>query len=429
MSRETRSVPIGLIFAFFLASCALAQPGAAPTPVIVAPIEQRDLPASISLVGTVLPLRSAVIASEVSGLVVGMEAIEGRSVRAGDMLVQLDPAVLTLRLDEARARLDELSASLEMLENGTRAEELDRLAAAVAEAEAIAERWRFETERLANLPQQALAPKERHDAAMELVAAQRRLAQDQARLTQAKNGARREELAIARATVAAQKAVVGRLARDLELTHVRAPFDGLVLMRRTELGQWIEPGGPVCELVAVDVVKIRVDVPEFAVRFSGPGQPATIEIEALGETFTAEIARVIPQANPAARTFPVEIDLPNPQRRLLPGMFVRAQVPRGPSGPRLLAPRDAIVLQGLNKQVWVVRSVGDGPPMAMPVPVTTGLQAGTLVEVIGEGLQAGDQVVVRANERLFMPGPVAPTPMSGAAPESGAMTGRPPETR
>jgi multidrug efflux pump subunit AcrA (membrane-fusion protein) len=162
-------------------------------------------------------------------------------------------------------------------------------------------------------------------------------------------------------------------------------------------------------------------VPERDIVFARTGEPASVEIEALGETRLGAITRVIPLAAEAARTFPVEIDLPNTDHRLLPGMFVWAHVPAGPRGKRLLVSKDAIVAQGPSKTVFVVRPSPDPKQpgeVAMPVSVTTGLELPGEVEINAPGLMAGDRVVTRANERLHGPTPVIPMPAGKEAPGS-----------
>jgi len=435
-------IAIGLtLLAFVPGAPAEAQTGQA-MPVGVAPVVERDVPASIRLVGNVLAERRAVVAAEVSGLVVGLPAVEGQFVRSGEVLCELDPEPARLRLAEARARLGSLRAQLEELENGTRKETIEELAARVEEAQAILEKWEFERQRVAELfRNNQSSAKEKHDTEMEYLAARQRLTQAKAAYAVAVNGPRPEEIARARYNLAAQEAVVRQLERDLEKTKVRAPFDGFVVAKRTEVGQWVAAGGPVCELVAIDTVRVRADVPESAILFARRGAAATIEVEALRQTRAATITRVIPQATPAARTFPVEIDLPNDEHTLLPGMFVWAYVPAGPSGKRLMVPKDAIVARGASKQVFVVRSgpaPGGGPPgseatgsgpethLALPVPVTTGLELAGEIEIRASGIRAGDLVVVRANERLFGPTPVIPMPMqpptegAGAGPDNPA---------
>src|SRR5690606_33002942 len=122
---------------------------------------------------------------------------------------------------------------------------------------------------------------------------------------------RKEEIERARFDVATRRATLERLRRDAAKAELRAPFTGFVIAKRTEVGEWVVIGGPVCEMVAMEKVKVRVDVPESAIPFALPPRPASVTIEALRETREGAIARLIPRATQAARTFPIEIDLPN----------------------------------------------------------------------------------------------------------------------
>jgi HlyD family secretion protein len=429
-----------------LCASAAAQRGG-PSPVVVAPLVEREIPATVRLVGTVRPERRSVVAAETSGIVATFVADEGQSLQGGEVIATLDGQVAELKLEEAKALLGGHEAKLAELEAGTREEQLRRQRALVDEAQAIFEKWKHEYERVQVLSERSQSnEKERHDTEMEFRAAERRLAQCTADLDMWTNGPRKEEIAKARHDAAAQRAVTQRLARDLEKTTIRAPFDGFVVSKRTEVGEWLEAGGAVCELVAIGTVKVRADAPEATISFARPGAPASVEIEAIGRSRAATVSRVIPLAMPAARTFPVEIDLPNPDHTLLPGMFVWVNVPCGPPGKRLMVSKDAIVSHGGSKQVYVVRTappsgggkadrngakesdgvtkapaVDAGPPAsgpgaaapvhtAMPIAVTTGLEIGNEIEVQASGLSAGDLVVVRANERLFGPTPVIPVP-------------------
>lgn len=407
-----------------LAGSAAAQPP--PASVTVAPIEERDLPAAIRLVGTVLAERSAVVAAEIGGSVETFDALEGRFVQRGEILCRIDPAPSQYALDEARGRLEALRAQLLELENGTRPEVLAELRAQMEEAAALLEKWEFERKRVDDLfTRNQASSKEKNDTDQEFLAAQRRLAQTSAAYEAAVNGPRKEVIARAQADVAAQEAVVRRLERDRHNADVRAPFDGFIVAKRTEVGEWIAAGGAVCEMVAINTVKVRADAPESAIPFARPGEPAGVRIEALGRVLEAPIARVIPRANASARTYPVEIDLPNAEHELLPGMFVWAYIPAGPSGVRLVVDKDALVTRGGVQQVFVVRPGDNGATMAFPTPVTTGREWESSVEIRGEGLKAGDLVVIRGNERLYGPSPVLPRgglaspPPSDAAAEAG----------
>ena len=403
------------VLAALVVARAFAQ-GPGPMPVVVAPVTERDVPASIRLVGTIFADKTATVASEVSGLVAEFTAQEGQFLKAGDVICRLDSEVARLRLAEAVADLERRRAELAEYEHGERPEELRRLEAAVSEAEALYEKAKFERDRVAGLyAQQQANPKEKNDADLEFIAAERRLAQARASLEKARTWPRAEQRAQVRYQVAAQEAVTRRFERDVQKSEIRAPFDGFVVSKKVEKGEWIDAGGAVCGMIAVETVKIRTDVPENAISFARAGAPASVEVEALSRSYAAKIARVIPQATAAARTFPVEIDLPNADHTLLPGMFVWAHVPAGPPGQRLMVTKDAIVSRGTSKQLFVIRPGPQGAQMAVPTAVTTGLEVAGEVEVQAEGIRAGDLVVCRANERLFGPTSVIPQPL-GASP-------------
>lgn len=411
-SRSTHATILALLS---LSLPAIAQQP--PTPVAVCPVHEREVPASVKLVGTVLADQTAVIAAEVAGRVAEYAVREGAYLKKGDVICRLDRELGELRLAEARSRLDSLRAQLAELENGTRKEIVARFRAANAEAEAMLQKWSFERDRIRRLFEAGQgSEKEQHDTEMEYLAAQRRVAQSGADLEAAENGPRREEIDRARFDVAAQEQVVAQLERDLRKAEIRAAFAGFITARRSEVGEWVEMGGPVADMVAIDTVRVRVDVPESAVRFARVDEPVRLEFDALSRELAATITRVIPQANAQARTFPVEIEIENGDHGILPGMFVWAFVPAGPPGKRLMISRDAIVPRGTTKTIYVVRSQGEGPAMATPMLVTTGLEIEGEVEVQADGLRPGDQVVCRANERLMGPTPVVPAPLGGAEP-------------
>lgn len=392
-----------------------------PMQVAVAPVVERDVPASIRLVGTVRADRTAIVASEVEGLVADFPTDEGDRLEQGAVICTLDTDAAKFRLAEARGRLNSLRARLQELERGTREELVRQRKAAVEEAQAILDKWEFERKRIAALfDRNQSSAKEKHDAEMEYLAAQQRLSASRAAFEIAENGPRKEEIARARYDVAAQEAVVKRLERDIAKATIRAPFTGYIVAKRTEVGEWLDAGGPVVEMVATERVRVRADAPESTIRFARPGQSATIYFDALQNTRSAPITRVIPRAAGSARTFPIEIDLQNDDQLILPGMFAWVHVPAGPRKPRTMAPIDAVVPRGTDKTIYVIRPGREDASTAFPITVNTGLQIGSEIEIRGGALQPGDQVVVRGNERIYGPTPVVPVPLEKFRTKPGA---------
>jgi len=167
-------------------------------------------------------------------------------------------------------------------------------------------------------------------------------------------------------------------------------------------------------MIDLSRVRVRVAVPEATIAFCRPKSRATVTAEAVGKQYAAVISRVIPDADQQARTFPVEIDIDNPKGELKAGMFVRVAVPSGPSRRAAVVPKDAVVLRGPTRMVFVVRTTKAGS-VAAPVPVKIVAELLDEVAVAAKGLRSGDRVVVRGNEYMFGPGPVIVSRTLGGA--------------
>ncbi len=389
-----------------------------PARVVTAHAQLRVLPVSQTLVATIEPVRRSVIGTEVAGLVVQMPARQGDLLEEGQLICKLNDDTLKLQLEREQARLNALQARLDELVNGTRKEELDRLKAEMEAAEALANRWAFELERIKHLLGGEFAnQKEYQDALAEKLAAEKRLEAAKAAYDEAVAGARKETIANARFAVAEQKAVVDRVRSDLSKTEIRAPFGGFVVRRVAEVGNWLTVGGDVVELADLSNVLVRVDTPESAIPFATVGSVARVQVDALGDSFTGTIKHVIPQADPAARTFPVEIEVPNPDNRLKGGMFARATIAAGPDKEVVAVPKDAVTQQMGANYVAIVRPGQGGQLMAFPTPVTVGLDIENWVAVTSGNVPEGTEVAVRGNEMLTLmmaPAPVQVVDRAGA---------------
>jgi multidrug efflux pump subunit AcrA (membrane-fusion protein) len=382
----------------FSAGVAWAQPGERAAPVVAARVKEAKLRATSSVVGTANPETESTVASETLGLVEELPVESGEAVKKGQLICKLRNSTIKLFHTESLARLEGLKQQLAELEAGTRKEDLDRFRAVMKESKALADKWDREMKRIERLYQQKNASiKEYQDTLSEFTAAKQRLAQAEAELAKAVAGPRKEELARARAMVEAQTAVAGEIQDRIDKTYIKAPFDGIITKKLTEVGEWMTIGGPVADVIATEVILARVDVPERAIRFVKKGDPAEVWIDALQRQFPGKVVHIIPLGDPAARTFPVEIEIDNRKELIKAGMFVRAKLPAGEDIDVLVVPKDAIVRQGPTRLVYAIRN-----GLAIPVVVETGLEELSAVAVFGE-LKAGELVVVRGNEFL-MPG-------------------------
>ncbi|MFQ5589600.1 MAG: efflux RND transporter periplasmic adaptor subunit [Phycisphaerae bacterium] len=397
-----------------------------PTKVVVQEARALDLPSTITLVGTVGPVRRSRIGSEIAGIVAEMPARQGDHVDSGNVLCRLRNDVLSLRLAEAEARLRALETKHQELLAGTRAEELTRLKAILDESTANYERWKFELERIERLYKDSDAnTKEYRDTRASFLAAERRMIAAQASYDLGVLGPRAEVVKRAEYEVAEQRAVVERIAADLSKTTISAPFPGDVAQRFAEVGEWIPAGGEVVELVDLSSVLVRVAVPESALAHLGDGARARVTVDALGRSFEGSVKHVIRQADEQARTFPVEIEVENAAGVLAGGMFARATVPAGSSARVPAVPKDAIVERGGVPSVAMIMPGRHGGMVGVLVSVTLGADVGNWIAVTSDNVPPGTKVITRGNENILpFPTPVLIVDESGTpvAPPQGERT-------
>lgn len=385
-------------------------PAMPPAPVRVAEVLEETIQRGRTFVGTVDAARSSTVGSEHAGMVVEFLAREGLRVAADDVLVRMRTAQIDIRIQSAKAQLRLRQERLAELENGTRPEEIEQARARVRELEAGLElrRWKLQaSEKL--FRSKTISEDELREAQLAVQAAELIVAVAQKSLELAETGPRREKKAQAQAEVDIQKAEVARLEDERERYIVRAPFDGYITHEHTEVGQWLQPGDPVATIVHLDVVDVTVDVVEDFVGALRIGSDVRVSIEAVKDrVFTGTVSRIVPQADLRGRTFPVKIRLDNERlgdsMLLKAGMFASATLAVGQDAPALFVPKDAVVLGGaVPVLIWLVDPASS---TAVSVPVTLGVAHRDLVEVIAPSgqLAAGAKVVIRGNERILFPG-------------------------
>lgn len=183
----------------------------------------------------------------------------------------------------------------------------------------------------------------------------------------------------------------------LAKTVIRAPFAGVVGLRRISEGAYVSPQTRVTTLLDVDPVKLEFAVPE---RYAGdfrPGRTVEFQVAGAGGPRGATVYAVEPSVDPETRTVPVRATSPNPDGVLLPGAFADVTLAIREVPDALTVPSIAIIPELGGKKVWVVAG-----GTAEPRPVETGIRTGDRVEVT-RGLEAGEQVIVTGLQ-LVRPG-------------------------
>ena len=201
-------------------------------------------------------------------------------------------------------------------------------------------------------------------------------------------------------TGARQSGAAADLARKrLADTRLAAPIAGIVARRAIEVGAMVAPGQPVYTLVALDPVRVRVGVPEGDVGHITEGATATVRVPALDASFTGRVSLIGVSADPATRSFTVEITVPNPARRLRAGMVAEATITTRETTSTMMVPAAAVVHDGGADGATMVYVLDAAAARAQARRVTTGAARGDSLEVTS-GLAAGDRVVVAGQHRL-----------------------------
>ena len=343
-------LPALLLWLSFTGSTVAAQ-GAAPVPVTLAEATLETLHEQVRLSGTSIPWRRVPLSSRVEGLATRVYVDAGSWVRPGDPILELD------------ARLAEI--------------EMEIAAARVAEAEARHRDANRRRDELLKLKQG------RHASETSIASAI-------------------AEVEMADAVLTRERAELAR-ARELRERHsVAAPFAGMVVSKEVEVGQWVERDAAVVELVAVDTLRVSVPLPQRYFPRVVTGAKAWVVFDALPEReFQGSVFARLALANESTRSFPLLIDIPNPDQLLAPGMSARIRVElRDGISEALTVPRDAVVAKSDgSRQVWRVAE-DDGVLKAFPVPVELGRAQGDRLELVGGALQAGERIVLLGNENL-----------------------------
>ncbi|MFP5358545.1 MAG: efflux RND transporter periplasmic adaptor subunit [Gammaproteobacteria bacterium] len=284
----------------------------------------------LEAVGTIVAVNGAQVTTEAAGVVDSIRFESGQEVKAGTVLLTLDT-----RTDIAE--LKALSAQAELARN-----ELARF------------------ERLYGLESISKAELDRRQSEYDQAAA--RAAAQQARIAQ---------------------------------KTIRAPFSGELGIRQVNLGQFVAPGNPIVSLQSLDPVYVNFSLPEQNLARLREGLVARLSVDAYpGEIFEGRISAIEPEVDTATRNVRIQATVPNPQRKLRPGMFSRLSLDFANSRTVILVPRTAISFAPFGNSVYVVTETGEGEQKSRVVKrrfVKTGEIRGDLVEVT-EGLKAGEEI-------------------------------------
>ena len=199
---------------------------------------------------------------------------------------------------------------------------------------------------------------------------------------------------------ARQSAAAADLAKKhLADTKLEAPIPGIVSRRVVEVGATVAAGQTVYTIVALDPVRVRVGVPEADVGHITEGATATVRIPALDTSFAGRVSLIGVAADPATRSYAVEISVPNPARKLRAGMVAEATINTRESTSAMMVPAPAVVHDGGVNGTTIVYVLDHDAARVHARRVTTGAAHGDSLEITS-GVATGEQIVVAGQQRL-----------------------------
>lgn len=329
--------------------CGVPLPAMGDAPVTVVSVTRGGVSSVVEASGTVTAERRSLLSARTAGLVDKVHVDAGSRVNQGDVLIVLDDALAGLDLERAREALKEAER------------ELDELKRLNAEGQ--------------KLMQSGGIPKTEAEA-------------------------RSSALVVKMASVKQLEVDVREGAEIVNRHRVLAPYAGVIRAKLTEVGEWVETGVPVLDLVEVDAVRFDVQVPQERFAELPMDTPSMVRLDSLPDReFPAQILAKVPVKDPVARTFLIRLAVEAPPRVMAPGVSGRASFQIRKPGDALTIPKDAIVRQPDGQlMAWVVTGDPQSPSVVSQV-IRVVDSLSSPVELL-EGLNEGQQVVLRGNETL-----------------------------
>jgi RND family efflux transporter MFP subunit len=338
-------------------------------------VGRKSLVKTLTLSSELVPFQEIDVYAKESGYVQKLLVDYGTRVKQGQLMAVLEIPELVDQLQQDQAAVQNAEHEVDHAQH-----ELNRFEAQYKVAH-------LEGARLTSVAEQRpglVAQQEVDDAQGKDLAAQSQVEAGKAGLDAAKS-----QLSVMQA----------KLAHDQTLyaySRITAPFAGVVTQRYANLGTLMQAGTssstqalPLVRLSQDDLFRLVIPVPESSVRYIGVGDSVAVHVPALNRTFRGKVARFSVDVKEETRTMHTEVDVPNPDRVLIPGVYAEATLTLEKRDNALAVPLQAVNHQEDKTTVYVVTPNGE----VKGCPVTLGLETATEAEVVS-GLVEGESVIV-----------------------------------
>jgi RND family efflux transporter MFP subunit len=350
-----------------------------PVTVGVTTVKKQPLSTTLTLSSELVPFQEIDVYAKESGYVKQLLVDYGTHVKQGQLLAVLEIPELQALLQQDEAAIKAAS------------DQITRAQHDVATVEAQRNVAHLTYGRLSNVAKTKpglVAQQEVDDAQAKDLASQGQFEAAQANLE-----ASQSQLAEAQAKLAHDQAL-------FSYSRITAPFDGVITQRYANLGALLQAGTstqamPLVRLSQENLFRLVIPIPEADVRYVKIGDPVEVRVPSLARSFTGRVARMSVDVTQATRTMHTEVDVPNQNNALMPGLYAEAVVALQENGNALAVPLQAIDHDGARTTVMVVNDTNHLEDRT----VTLGIQTSNFAEVLS-GLREGERVVISDRSSL-----------------------------
>jgi HlyD family secretion protein len=365
-------------------------------------VERSNLEIIVSANGTVQPQQSVNVSPKTAGILKQLLVKEGDTVKQGQVLAYMDNSNLQGQFSQAQGNLAAAQANLQRLIAGNREEDTAQAQAKLRDAQFALRQAQDDLQRNQSLFKAGAISRQTYNTALTTRdRAQAMVKQFQEALDLSQAGSRPEDIAEAKAQVAALRGGLQIIQASLNDMVIKAPFTGIIGRKFADPGSFVTPttaGSAVTSATSSSILslastnQIVAQVAEANISLIRLGLLGTIEADAYsGKTFTGKVTQIATQSTVVQNvtSFEVKTSVPDPQLLLRSGMNVTVMFKAGELKNVLVVPTGAIVQQADAQGVFVAKDKGD--PVFVPVVVGTTVNDKTEVK---SGLTGTERVLL-----------------------------------